>query len=178
LYTSLAGCLGAMGRYSEALPPLARSLELDPLNVEAYHNRAVVHERLGDLPAAIADYQTAVRYSPSYEPSRAALLRLTGTADVRSPANDTQQQAAELCQRASQAARRGAYAEAMKLLAEAERIAPEYVLVYQYQANVAYLMADYQQAEQALRKALKLEPDNTLFRRNLENILEKASTDQ
>jgi predicted AlkP superfamily phosphohydrolase/phosphomutase/Flp pilus assembly protein TadD len=171
LYTSLAGCLGAMGRYSEALAPLAKSLELDPLNVEAYHNRAVIHERLGDLPAAIADYQTAVRYSPSYEPSRSALRRLTGSDDVRMPKTASQQRAAELCQRASQAARRGAYAEAMQLLAEAEKLAPEYVLVYQYRANVAYLMNDQRQAEQALRKALELEPDNALFRRNLENIL-------
>jgi tetratricopeptide (TPR) repeat protein len=177
LYTSLAGCLGAMGRYSEALPPLAESLELDPLNVEAYHNRAVIHERLGDLPAAIADYQTAVRYSPSYEPSRASLLRLTGSADVRSPASATQQQAAELCQQASQVARRGAYTEAMQLLAEAEGLAPEYVLVYQYQANVAYLMADYRQAERVLRRALELEPDNALFRRNLENILTSKASD-
>ena len=53
-------------------------------------------------------------------------------------------------------------------LAEAERIAPDYVLVYQYQSNVAYLMKDRGAAIAALEKALALEPDNALFQANLE----------
>ncbi len=55
-----------------------RAIELEPLNVEAYHNRAVVHERRGEKAAAIRDYQTAVKYNPQYEPSRRALARLGG----------------------------------------------------------------------------------------------------
>ena len=47
LRTSLSGALGALGRYDEALIQLNEALEMDPLNVEAYHNRAVIHERRG-----------------------------------------------------------------------------------------------------------------------------------
>ncbi len=58
----------------------------------------------------------------------------------------------------------------MKLLAEAERIAPRYALVYQYQSNVFYLMGDLSKAIQVLEKALELEPGNALFKTNLERL--------
>jgi predicted AlkP superfamily phosphohydrolase/phosphomutase/Flp pilus assembly protein TadD len=171
LLTSLAGCLGAMGRYQEALEPLERALQLNAVNPEAYHNRAVLHERLGNLEQAVADYRTALRYSPNYEPSQRALIRLTGSAASRAePLTPAQQRASEIANEASMQARRGDYVAAMRLLDEAEKIAPDLVLVYQYQANVAYLMQDLERARRALRKALQLEPDNALFERNLANI--------
>ncbi len=170
LHTSLAGCLGAMGRYDEALAALARGLELDPVNVEALHNRAVIHERRGDLAAAVADYRTALRYAPAYEPSRQALLRLTGSDQVRVPVGAAEARAAALAARARQAARRGAYNEAMTLLDQAQAVAPGLVVVYQYRANVAYLSGDLVAAAAALEQALALEPDNALFARNLANV--------
>jgi tetratricopeptide (TPR) repeat protein len=76
LRASYAGALGALGDYAGALEQLTKAIALEPLNVEAYHNRAVIHERRGEREAAVADYQTAVKYSPQYEPSRKALQRL------------------------------------------------------------------------------------------------------
>jgi tetratricopeptide (TPR) repeat protein len=174
LRTSLAGALGALERYEDALAELAIAIDMEPLNVEAYHNRAAVFERQGRVEEAIADYQTAVRYDPQYEPSRQALLRLVGTADLRVPKNEAEQQALGLAEQAGEAARRGAYREAMDLLAEAERIAPRYVLVYQYQSNVAYLMGDTAAAITALEKALEIEPDNALFETNLRRLRGQA----
>ncbi len=55
----------------------------------------------------------------------------------------------------------------MQLLDEAAQLAPATVIVYQYQANVAFLMGDHRRAESALARALELEPDNALFARNL-----------
>jgi tetratricopeptide (TPR) repeat protein len=164
-----------MGRYEEALVPLGRSLELNPLNIEAYHNRAVIHERLGDIEAAVSDYRTAVRYRPTYEPSLKALVRLTGSSDVRPPRTPAEEEAALLADSARDAAVRGAYSEAMELLGQAERVAPEYVVVYQFQANVAYLMGDLDRARRALEKALEIEPDNALFQNNLEQITAKRA---
>jgi predicted AlkP superfamily phosphohydrolase/phosphomutase/Tfp pilus assembly protein PilF len=179
LHASFAGCLGAMGRYEEALEPLGKSLELSPLNIEAYHNRAVIHERLGDIEAAIADYRTAVSYRPDYEPSVRALVRLTGFSDVRSPQTPAEEEAAMLAGRAKNAAVRGAYPEAMELLDQAEEVAPEYVVVLQFKANVAYLVGDLDEAQKALEKALEIEPDNALFKNNLEQIKAKrAGTDR
>jgi predicted AlkP superfamily phosphohydrolase/phosphomutase/Flp pilus assembly protein TadD len=176
LRTSLAGALGALGRYQEAMKELEIAIQLEPLNVEAYHNKAVIFERLGQKDAAIGQYRLAVRYSPQYEPSRRALERLTGSADVRAPRSDAQKRAAELAEAAGQSARRGDYAHAMKQLDEAEKIDPKSVLVQQYRSNVAYLSGDVPGAVRALEKALALEPDNALFKSNLARLRAQAAT--
>ena len=170
LRASFAGVLGALGRYDAALGELSRAIELEPLNVEAYHNRAVITEHRGNSGKAIADYRTALRYNPQYEPSRKALARLTGEPDVRAATDEAESRASRLVQQASEAARKANYPEAMRLLDEAERVAPAYVLTYQYRSNVAYLMGDREAAISALERALELEPDNALFRTNLERL--------
>jgi tetratricopeptide (TPR) repeat protein len=170
LHASLAGALGALGRYDEALTHIETSIRLAPLNPEGYHNRAVIHERQGNRDAAIADYRMALRYSPQYEPARESLQRLGATAAPNAPSSDAERLAAAMAERASQAARRGDYQEAMKTLDEAARIAPRYALVYQYRANVAYLMGDRAAAIAALKQGLALEPDNALFQANLKRL--------
>ena len=170
LRASFAGALGALGSYDQALAELSRAIELQPLNVEAFHNRAVIYERRGERQKAIADYRTVVRYNPQYEPSQRALVRLTGSADVRAPTSETEARAATLVQQASDAARKTDYPQAMRWLDEAEQVAPGFVLTYQYRSNVAYLMGDLEGAAAALEKALELEPDNALFRTNLERL--------
>ena len=172
LYTSLAGAYGAMGNYEGALAQLEMALKLEPLNVEAYHNRAVIHERQGQPDLAIADYSTALRYAPDYEPSRTALLRLTGSASANAPQSQAEQQAGFLAEKASLAARRGDYDTALTLLDRAEEIAPRYSLVQQYRSNVAYLMGDREAAIAALERALEIEPDNALFQENLKRLKE------
>ncbi len=58
----------------------------------------------------------------------------------------------------------------MQQLDEAERIAPQLALVYQYRSNVAFLRGEREAAIAALERALELEPDNALFRTNLERL--------
>lgn len=174
LRTSLAGALGAMGRHDEALKELDAALAIDPLSAEAYHNRAVIHERRGETDAAVQDYRTALRYTPSYEPSRTALLRLSGSAEVSPPQDATRRHADSLAERASRAARRGDYPAALALLDRAEAVAPDYSLVFQYRSNVAYLMGDRAAAIAALERAVELEPDNLLFRENLKRLRDEA----
>lgn len=175
LHTSLAGAYGVMGNYEAALGQLETALKLEPLNVEAYHNRAVIHERQGRHELALADYSTALRYAPDYEPSRAAMLRLTGSASANAPQSEVEQQAGFLAEKASLAARRGDYDTALTLLDRAEGIAPQYSLVHQYRSNVAYLMGDRAAAIAALERALELEPDNALFQENLKRLKESPT---
>ena len=170
LHTSLAGCLGALGRYDDALVLLDRAITLEPLNAEAYHNRAVVYERRGEVNLAVVDYKNALRYVPGYTASQQALYRLTGTSSVHNPVSEGEARAAELVERASLAARKANYSEAMSWLDEAEAIEPTYVLTYQYRSNVAYLMGDLEAAVVALERGLEFEPDNVLFKTNLERL--------
>jgi tetratricopeptide (TPR) repeat protein len=174
LRSSLAGVLGAQGRYPEALRELDEALALDPINPEGYHNKGALFERLGRPEKAIEQYRTAVRYRPDFEPSRQALVRLTGSADVRAPASDAEARATALCEEAAAAARRGDYAAAFARIDEARKAAPALVLVYQYESNVAYLAGDRPRAIAALEHALKLEPGNALFRHNLEELQRDA----
>ena len=170
LRASYGGVLGALGRYDEALEQLDAAIELQPLNVEAYYNRGLIHERRGDRPSAVAEYRTALRYNPSYPPASKALQRLTGSAQSADEPTPGEQLAAKLAERASDAARRGDYAGAMDLLDQAERIAPKLALVHQYRSNVAFLKGDTERAIRALEKASEIEPDNALFRTNLERL--------
>jgi Tfp pilus assembly protein PilF len=159
-----------LGRYDESLAQLELAIEREPLNPEAYHNRGVIYEKQGQRDAAVAAYRTALRYNPAYEPSQQALIRLTGSAVAQGPRDDAERQAQALAERASQAARRGDYASAMQSLDAAEKLAPRYALVYQYRSNVAFLMGDRERAKGALRKALEIEPDNALFKTNLQRL--------
>jgi tetratricopeptide (TPR) repeat protein len=99
---------------------------------------------------------------------------LTGSAAGIERLSDAEKLAAAIAERAAEAARRGDYPGAMRQLDEAERVAPRFARVYQYRSNVAFLMGDRDQAIQALRKALEIEPDNALFRTNLQR-LEQAT---
>jgi len=170
LRASLAGALGALGKYDEALVQLDKAIELQPLNPEAYHNRAVIHQRRGDDAAAIKDYQTALRYNPQYEPARTALRRMGAPDSAQPERTPAQQLAFKIAEQASQSARRGDYEDAMAKLDEAQRIAPRFALVFQYRANVAYLMGDKAAAVEALEKGLEIEPDNALFKENLRRL--------
>ena len=170
LRASYAGALGALARYDQALVQLDTAIRLDPLNVEAYHNRAVIHERQGDRAGAIRDYQAALRYNPQYAPSRQALARLNAPVDPHGPGTPEERRAQTLAEEAGDLARRAHYSEAMARLDDAEKLAPRYALLYQYRSNVAYLMGDRTGAIAALRRGLELEPDNELFRQNLKRL--------
>ena len=170
LRASLAGALGALGRYDEALVHLDKAIETQPLNPEAYHNRAVIHQRKGDTSAAIKDFQTALRYSPDYEPARTALKRLNAPDSAAPEKTPAQLLAFKIAEQASQSARRGDYADAMAKLDEAQRIAPKFAMIYQYRSNVAYLMGDTAAAIEALEKGLEIEPDNALFKENMKRL--------
>lgn len=166
LRSSYAGALGAMKRFDDALVQLDAAIKLDPINVEGYHNRGVIREMKGDRAAAVKDYQAAMRYG-SFEPSRLALVRLGAPVSGVEVRSEGEQRASELVQQAAEAAKRGDYPGANRLLDDAEKIAPRFVLVHQYRSNVAYLSGDIDEAIRAIEKGLSIEPDNQLFRTNL-----------
>ena len=138
-----------------------------PLNPEAYHNRAVIYEKQGQRDAAIAEYRTALRYSPAVRAvaRRAAPPRRR---HGRRDAADADRQTAR-AGRARQPIWRAAATTPARCARSTRPSAPRrsYALVYHYRANVAFLMGDRAGAIAALQQALAIEPDNALFRENL-----------
>jgi predicted AlkP superfamily phosphohydrolase/phosphomutase/Flp pilus assembly protein TadD len=175
LLASFAGALGALHRYAEARKHLEHAIRLQPLNVEAQHNLAVILEREGKRDEAIERYRTALRYDARYEPARRALMRLTGNADVTNVHSEAERQAMAKAEEARALSQRGDYPAAMARLDEAERLAPRLAIIQQYRANVAYLMGDVPGAIRALRRGLALEPDNALFRENILRLQKKPA---
>lgn len=175
LHSSLAGALGSLGRYDEALTEIDVAIRLEPINPEPYHNRAVVLEKQGKREEAVHQYREALRYQPAYEPSREALRRLGAKVQEGEPPTPEQRRASELAEQAGAAARRGDYATAHQLLDDAERTDPSFTRVLQYRANVAYIQGDRDRAIAALTRALEIEPDNALFRSNLESLRAKPA---
>jgi tetratricopeptide (TPR) repeat protein len=178
LRASLAGALGALGRLDDSLEQINAAIEMDPINPEAYHNRGVIYERQERIEMAVKEYETALRYNPQYEPSRQALVRLRGPESQQESLSAAQKLAAALAERGRQAALKGDYETAMKELDQAQSIAPGFARVYQYRSNVAFLMGDRKGAIAALRRAIELEPDNALFRTNLERLEQQATVDR
>jgi tetratricopeptide (TPR) repeat protein len=170
LHASLAGALGALGRDEEALAEATEAIRLGPLDPEGYVNRALLLERRGQRDAAVRDYRAAAQCNPSYEPARRALARLTGSPLADPPRTDAERLAGRMAERASTAARHGDYDGAGKLLDDAMRIAPDYALLHQYRANIAFLKGDRASAVSALERAVALAPDNVLYRGNLERL--------
>jgi len=127
---------------------------------------------LGRYEEALAQLDASIRLDPlnpeAYHNRGAALERL-GRARA-APEGEDAQRATALAQEAQDLARRGAYAEALGRLAAAQRLAPRLTLVCQYESNVAYLAGDKKRAIAALERCLGLEPDNALFRVNLDRL--------
>lgn len=168
--SGLAMALAGAGRYADALTEAARVLTREPMNVGALQVRGVALEKLGRRDEAVESYRAALRYRPDYGPSRRALLRLTGSEAVRTPAVLDRANVARVASglaEATAAVSSGDYPRALRLLDEIEPLAPSAVEIHQTRANAAYLMGDRALAARALRRALEIEPDNALFRRNL-----------
>jgi predicted AlkP superfamily phosphohydrolase/phosphomutase/Flp pilus assembly protein TadD len=170
LHASLAGALGALGRDEEALAEATEAIRLGPLEAEGYVNRALLLERRGDRDGAVRDYRAAAQCNPGYEPARRALARLTGSPLPDPPGTDAERLASRIADKASTAARHGDYDGAGKLLDDAMRIAPDYALLHQYRANIAFLKGDRAGAIAALERAVALAPGNVLYRSNLERL--------
>jgi len=176
-HAALGTALAGLGRLDEARESFGRALEIDPLYVPAYHNRGLAYERQGDRDAAIRDYRTALRYKAEYEPARLALERLGVGLVGRVAATDEERRAAELLREASALMRRGDYGAADGKIDEAQALAPDAAVVFQYRSNVAYLRGDHAAAAAALERALAIEPDNALFRENLRKLRETEAGD-
>ena len=171
LQTGLASALAGLGREAEARAAFAAAFEADPAFAPAFHNRAVFEEGLGHREAALADYRQALRYRPDDEASRDALVRLGGeSALAAGPGNAADPQADARLRAGNEALHRGDYTTAREQFEKARQLAPLSAAPLHGLANAAYLRGDRDEAIRNLTAALALEPDNALFRANLDRL--------
>ncbi|HET8625615.1 MAG TPA: tetratricopeptide repeat protein, partial [Gemmatimonadales bacterium] len=75
-----------LGRYTEALPPLARATELKPGSPVFQNNLGHALERLGHVAQAKQAYEAAVASDSSYVKASTALARVGSLTDAESVA--------------------------------------------------------------------------------------------
>jgi predicted AlkP superfamily phosphohydrolase/phosphomutase/Tfp pilus assembly protein PilF len=170
LLASLGAVLGQQGKLREAAQFLDRAEAISPMSTLVQYNQGVLARKRGETEAALERFRTAVRLDPGHELARKELERLSeGLArQALVPERGPQKKALELAREAAQLARRGGYEEAWALLERAEQLAPELPVIHRYQANVAYLRGDREEAIEALEKGLELRPNDVIFKENLE----------
>lgn len=74
IYINRGACLIFLGRTDEAIPVLTRGIELDSGGnlPDAYFNRALAYEKLGEVTQAYKDFKKAQELRPDWElPTRA-----------------------------------------------------------------------------------------------------------
>lgn len=69
-------CLSVLRKYDEALKEFSSAIELSPDSFEVYGMRGDIKVRLGDLRAALPDYQKALELNPTNERSKQAVGEL------------------------------------------------------------------------------------------------------
>merc|ERR1719329_2140971 len=71
------------GDFTAAVGHCTQVLELDPEHVGALDSRGLAHYHLGDLPAALADFDSIVMLAPRFEVALNSLdLAVGGEADI------------------------------------------------------------------------------------------------
>lgn len=76
---NLGAALYGLKRYTEALDALNEGIATDVLNARAigFYNRALTHERLGNVQAAYFDFRAALDIKPDFEAAQRQLTRFT-----------------------------------------------------------------------------------------------------
>ena len=149
------------------------SIEQEPLNPEAYHNRGVIYEKQGKRDAAIGEYRDGAALQPAVRSRRSRRWsRLTGGAQRRRAARRAEQRSrAQLAERGQPggAARRlqGGHADARR--GGEDRAALRAGLPVPRQRRLPH-GRPRRAPRRRCKQALEIEPDNALFRTNLERL--------
>ena len=76
---NLGAALYNLKRYPEAMAALNEGVATESLEARAvgYYNRALTHEKLGDLQSAYEDFRTALEIKPEFPQASAQIARFT-----------------------------------------------------------------------------------------------------
>jgi tetratricopeptide (TPR) repeat protein len=76
---NIGAALYGLKRYPEALAMLTEGITTESADARAtgFYNRALTHEKLGDVQSAYEDFQAALRAKPDFEMAQKQLERFT-----------------------------------------------------------------------------------------------------
>jgi len=126
----------------------------------AYETLGQQREEEGDARAARRAFGRAVALNPDHQGAADAAARL----DTSLPPPPLDREAAALCEQARGEARDGRPSEALGLLDQASRRAPEWALPFRYRASVHALGGDRRAAVDDLESAVALVPEDVELR--------------
>ncbi len=154
----------------EALTYLDRALSMYPRYASALRTRAVAHAVLGQNEKARRDLETALLIVPNDRKSRRMLNELAATDPTGAPT--TQPLANDPLDRAEQLLRATRGEEAVALLEPYVETHPDDPRAVRLLGEAYLATLEYEKALEAMRRAVRLDPDNWLVHTNLVVLLQ------
>lgn len=145
---ALGYVLAERGLYQEARPCFERALQINPANADAYYLLGTVFQAANDLPAAIDNFNAALKFKPDFEVALRDLSR-------------------NLFQN-------GQKAEAKEAILRGISMFPESADFHLFFGNVCFAEQAYQRAIDCYQKALAYQPDRAELHYNIGHTLVEA----
>jgi len=157
-----------MGQRERAVAKYFELVNAEPRNTHGWYNLALIATEAGQFENAGAAVKRILQVDPADRP---ALLLGKRLKQIERPSLDADDAVTlRRCETARRAADEKRYAEATYTLQMAAWLDESSPLPHQYLANVAFLQGHLRRAVEHQRAALARDPDNALYRRNLESL--------
>lgn len=160
----------ARSDWTRARREFAAAAMAAPRNDVLFYNLGLIYSRYGDFEAAEKAFARSVAINPRHIASasrpRAEEKLHALRAMLEQQKEDPEQAARALAESAARAAKAGRLEEASSLVDAALELAPHLALLHQYRANLRVLRGNEAGAIEAMQRALELDPNNPLYRKN------------
>ena len=187
---AIADTLYNAGQYQKALEELARVLQQNPSNAEAFYLRGQCLDRLGRGSEAMAAWQEALKHNPKHGKSAHNLaceylnqrklleaaeyfaIAREGGAWAEGPSvfeQNVENTKKALIHVGRQAETRGDHREVLRYADALVRLVPDYALAYTWRAQHNAQLGNYRVAVEDARKGLQLDPKYDKARMILES---------
>ena len=181
-YNGLGIAYTMLGKHSEAVTAQQKALELQPNFAKAYAGLGLAYFSQDEAESALQHYQRAAALEPQFLEAHLKIGTILLKQKRYAEAIDTYKTSAALAPDTAEiyhnlgicyARQAKADLEAARRYAqEAIRLDPNVASYYNTLALIDFRRGDSPQAEQAIRKALELEPENRNYQQGLRQILE------
>ena len=186
-YNGLGIAYTMLGKHSEAVTAQQKALELQPNFAKAYAGLGLTYFSQNEAESALEHYRRAAALEPELLEAHLKIGIILLNQERYAEAIDTYRTILkikpddpEIYHNLGMCYARQAKADlevARRYAQEAIRLDPNIASYYNTLALIDFRRGDYPQAEQAIRKALKLEPENPNYQQGLKQISGKSATE-